>query len=109
MTRCRFIVLALLAGLCTGAVGAPVTGDIVFERKTPGTADVLPAIFPHWVHRVQFKCAVCHNETVGFKMSAGADPITMDAIEDGKFCGACHKGKPAFAVNFSTCARCHRK
>jgi c(7)-type cytochrome triheme protein len=42
-------------------------------------------------------------------MKAGTTPINMDTIEDGKFCGECHKGKPAFAVNFETCIRCHRK
>lgn len=111
MKRIRVLALfaTLLATLPASVPGAPVTGDLVFERKVPGTADVAPAIFPHWVHRVQFKCYACHNDRIGFTMEAGAAPVTMDAIEEGKYCGACHKGKPAFGVNFDTCVRCHRK
>lgn len=105
----RLIVFALLAGLVPAALAAPVVGDVVFVRKTPGSDDFAPAIFPHWVHRVKFKCFVCHNKTVGFEMKAGSTAITMDLIEEGKYCGQCHKGKPAFEVSFETCSRCHRK
>jgi len=103
------IAILLLASLASASFADPVAGDITFVRKTKGSDDVAPAFFPHWVHRVKFKCYVCHNKTVGFIMKAGSTPIDMDAIEDGKFCGECHKGKPAFAVNFETCNRCHRK
>ena len=104
-----FLWLVLLAASTSAAAAAPVTGDIVFERKTKGFDEFVPAIFPHWVHRVKYKCYVCHNDTVGFKMKAGSIDITMDMIEEGKYCGACHKGRPAFAVSFETCNRCHRK
>jgi c(7)-type cytochrome triheme protein len=103
--RYQLIVLALLAVLSSAAMGSYVIGDV----KVKGTDEFPPAIFPHWVHRVKFKCFVCHNDKVGFTMKANADPITMDAIEDGKYCGVCHKGNPAFAVGFETCSRCHRK
>jgi c(7)-type cytochrome triheme protein len=98
-----------MAALASEAGANSVVGDIKFVRKTKGTDDVAPAVFPHWVHRVKFKCYVCHNNTVGIKMKAGTTPITMDTIDEGKYCGECHKGKPAFAVNFETCIRCHRK
>ncbi len=108
-TGCFLGVGLLLSVLAFSAVAAPVVGDIRFERKTKGSDEFPPARFPHWVHRVKFKCFVCHNNSVGFKMKAGSALITMDAIEDGKYCGACHKGKPAFPVGFETCNRCHRK
>ena len=91
-------------------------GDIVFSRKTPGAdfsrktpgaGEIPPAVFPHWVHRINFKCYVCHDAI--FQMKAGADQITMDAIREGKFCGACHNGKIAFPVGFYTCNRCHHQ
>lgn len=82
-------------------------GDIVFTRKTPGTEDIPAATFPHFVHRMQFKCHVCHDSII--VMKAGANPITMDAIQDGKFCGTCHNGKVAFQATFNTCPRCHRQ
>jgi len=85
--------------------GRAVEGDIAFQRKGGGDKETPPAQFPHWVHRLRFRCYVCHDAI--FQMKAGSNPVTMDAIMDGKFCGACHDGKTAFAVGFDTCARCH--
>lgn len=96
----------VLIGLLPGGAAAGELGDIVFKRKTPGSDDVPVAIFPHYLHRMQFKCYVCHDDL--FQMKAGADDITMDAIQDGKFCGACHDGKTAFQSTFEACPRCHR-
>jgi c(7)-type cytochrome triheme protein len=102
--------LAVVAGIallaCAGSAGAE-TGDIVFARKQPGTDDVPPAVFPHFVHRIQFRCYVCHEDIVAMK--AGANPITMDAIQAGKYCGVCHNGKTAFQATFEACPRCHRQ
>ena len=107
----------LLAVLTSPAVAAPVAaapvvvGDIHLKRnaKVAGSESFAPAVFPHWVHRVNFKCYVCHNKTVGFPMKGGSTAITMEMIDEGKYCGVCHKGKPAFGVSFETCTRCHRK
>jgi c(7)-type cytochrome triheme protein len=104
--------LALGASLCVGAfmAGACLAaeyGDIAIARKAAGMDDVPPAIFPHWIHRMQFKCSACHEEL--FKIKAGANEITMDAIQAGKSCGVCHDGKAAFESNFDTCSRCHYK
>jgi c(7)-type cytochrome triheme protein len=82
-------------------------GDTLFERKSAGTDDIPAAIFPHWVHRMKFKCKACHDEL--FKMKLGANPVTMEDMAAGKWCGACHNGNEAFESNFSTCARCHLK
>lgn len=103
------LLLAEFAAVAAEAVSKPVVGDVVFVRKTKGDEEFAPAVFPHWVHRVKYKCYVCHNDTVGFKMKAGSAAITMDLLDQGKFCGVCHKGKPAFGVAFETCSRCHRK
>lgn len=99
--------LVLLATLLspTGRVEAEV-GDILFTRKTPGTAEIPPALFPHSLHRIQFKCYVCHDAIL--VMKAGANEIVMDAIQEGKFCGTCHNGKTAFQATFDSCPRCHR-
>jgi c(7)-type cytochrome triheme protein len=80
-----------------------VEGDIVFKSKDPG--GITPAIFPHWIHRIRYKCYACHPSL--FDMKAGGKTITMEAITQGKFCGACHNGKIAWAVTFETCNRCH--
>lgn len=109
--RLSFILISLLLAtwLSPALAEEEVRGDVVFVRKTKGAEEFPPAVFSHWKHRVKFKCFVCHNKTVGFEMKADSTPVTMDAINDGKYCGACHKGLPAFAVGFETCSRCHRK
>ena len=96
--------LSLLSLLIAGTAQGEV-GDIAFTRKTPGTNDVPAATFPHFVHRMQFKCHVCHEDI--FVMKAGANAITMDAMEEGKSCGVCHNGKTAFQATFNSCPRCH--
>jgi len=103
MKRAILVVVLLLAAW--SASNAAEYGDVAFQRKAQGMDDVPPAVFPHWIHRMQYKCTACHEET--FKMKAGADEITMDMIQSGQSCGLCHNGKAAFESNFDTCPRCH--
>lgn len=102
-------VLLILASLTLAGGGAVYAayGDLVFERKgaNQGTTSIKPAIFPHWVHRARFRCYVCHPKP--FEMQQGANDITMDKIQKGQFCGACHNGRIAFDVEFQSCDRCH--
>jgi c(7)-type cytochrome triheme protein len=97
----------VLIGMVIGAAGvaAAVEGDIQFARKPELGAEPPPAVFPHWVHRMRFKCYVCHDAI--FQMKAGTNPVTMESIQQGKYCGNCHDGKTAFAVGFDSCPRCH--
>ena len=54
------------------------------------------------------KCNACHTKI--FKMKKGADKITMAAMKEGKFCGACHNGEKAFKANDpADCKKCHKK
>jgi c(7)-type cytochrome triheme protein len=98
--------LALVTLVLTLGAARAEPGDVGFVRKTPGTEDIPAAVFPHFLHRMQFKCHVCHDAIV--QMKAGANTIDMPAIQAGKFCGACHNGKLAFQATFDTCPRCHR-
>jgi len=68
--------------------------------------DYPPAVFPHWRHRIRFKCSACHPQI--FEMKKGANNITMNAIREGKFCAECHNGNVAFEVSFQSCYRCHK-
>ncbi|MFQ5915165.1 MAG: c(7)-type cytochrome triheme domain-containing protein [Nitrospinota bacterium] len=98
--------LLLLLGLLWGtAVAQSVPGDIVFEREA-GEKGVPAAVFPHWLHRVRFRCYVCHPQI--FEMKKGANAITMEKIRGGEFCGRCHNGRTAFPVDFQSCSRCHK-
>ncbi len=56
------------------------------------------------------KCADCHTKPKLFEMKQGKDKITMKDMNEGKFCGACHDGKKAFAAKDpADCVKCHKK
>lgn len=78
-------------------------GDVVLNKRSD-TEGVRPVIFPHWFHRIRFRCKVCHSE-LGFEMRAGANDVTMAEIIDGKFCGMCHNGEIAWSTE--NCDLCH--
>lgn len=97
---------ALLAAGLTLLAGAPLQaeyGDVIFNRRAEKEG-VRPVIFPHWFHRIRFRCKVCHYE-FGFKMRAGANDVSMSDIIDGKFCGMCHDGEVAWSPD--RCDLCH--
>lgn len=109
----RFSGLALILGfmLATVAFGPAaaqkVPADFAFEqgKDSPG-----PVTFSHEKHKEKFpKCTACHTKV--FKMKKGqSGTLTMAAMEEGKFCGACHDGKQAFSVkDKATCEKCHAK
>lgn len=113
----RFAVAKLQSSLVAGAflsilcatTALAVLGDIPFERKGQSAEDAVeipPAVFPHWFHRIRFRCYVCHPDV--FVMKRGANSITMDDIRAGKFCGQCHNGGVAWGLSFEVCALCHR-
>ncbi len=77
--------------------------DVVLNRISEAN-DMRPVIFPHWFHRIRFRCKVCHHE-LGFEMRAGANQIDMGKIIDGQYCGMCHNGQIAWAVE--ECHLCH--
>ena len=85
--------------------GAPRAeyGDVVLNQRSEAEG-VRPVVFPHWFHRVRFRCAVCHGE-LQFKMRVGANDIQMKDIADGRFCGACHNGQVAWSPE--RCDLCH--
>jgi len=78
-------------------------GDVVLNRNSEA-AGMRPVIFPHWFHRIRFRCKVCHNE-LGFEMRAGANHVTMGDIFAGRFCGMCHNDRVAWGL--ASCNLCH--
>jgi c(7)-type cytochrome triheme protein len=77
--------------------------DVVLNRRSEKEG-VRPVVFPHWFHRIRFRCKVCHNE-LGFVMRAGANDVRMVDIANGKFCGMCHDGGIAWGAD--RCDLCH--
>jgi c(7)-type cytochrome triheme protein len=98
------LVCAVVFGL--GLASAPARaeyGDIVINNYSDA-AGMRPVIFPHWFHRVRFRCKVCHAD-LGFQFKAGGNQINMLKIIDGQFCGACHNGEVAWSAE--NCNLCH--
>lgn len=80
-------------------------GDIILNSKHESMrkAGVKDVMFPHWFHRIRFKCKVCHEDI--FIIKAGANDINMNKIIQGEKCGKCHNGIVAWEPLY--CDRCH--
>ncbi|MCU7855466.1 MAG: hypothetical protein KZQ79_07215 [Candidatus Thiodiazotropha sp. (ex Lucinoma borealis)] len=101
LTRFITTILAILALSVT--VSLAEYGDVVINNHSDD-AGMRPVVFPHWFHRIRFRCKVCHAD-LGFKFKAGGNGITMLKIIDGEYCGACHNGDIAWSVE--NCDICH--
>jgi c(7)-type cytochrome triheme protein len=99
----RWLPLVFVFALAPVAAARAEYADVVLNKHAEAEG-VRPVVFPHWFHRVRFRCAVCHDE-LGFKMRAGSNEVTMKDIVDGKFCGGCHNGEIAWSPD--RCDLCH--
>ena len=96
--------IALLVALAAAAPEAAAEyGDVVLNNSAE-KAGVRPVVFPHWFHRIRFRCKVCHSE-LGFRMRAGSNNVLMADIAGGRFCGMCHNGQVAWGAE--NCDLCH--
>ena len=95
------LVAVVLASFATEARAE--YGDVILNRYSDQEG-VRPVVFPHWFHRIRFRCKVCHSE-LGFEMRAGANDVRMVDISDGRFCGMCHNGEVAWSTE--NCGLCH--
>lgn len=95
--------VVLVAWMVASATARAEYGDVVMNNYSDG-AGMRPVVFPHWFHRVRFRCKVCHAD-LGFRFKAGGNEVTMLKIIDGQFCGACHNGGLAWSVE--NCNLCH--
>jgi c(7)-type cytochrome triheme protein len=101
--RLHLATAAFLIGLLAMPPAAAEYADVVLNLKSEKEG-VRPVVFPHWFHRIRFRCKVCHFE-LGFRMRAGSNVVTMADIMDGRFCGMCHNGQVAWASD--RCELCH--
>ena len=79
-------------------------GDIVY------TQPLKSVVFSHELHVVKkgLGCDKCHSglfAPAAYSATEKGD-FTMASFSKGKYCGACHNGRTAFASD-SQCARCH--
>lgn len=100
------VLAALALGVLLGVAAPDVRaeyGDVVINNYSDA-AGMRPVVFPHWFHRIRYRCKVCHAD-LGFKFKAGGNEINMVKVIDGQFCGACHNGDVAW--NVENCNMCH--
>ncbi len=102
---CSFgaLVLVVLTTMILSSSSLAEYGDVILNNRSEAEG-VRPVIFPHWFHRIRFRCKVCHGE-LGFEMRAGANDVSMKEIMEGKFCGMCHDGRTAWSSE--NCDLCH--
>ena len=76
----RFAVFGLMAGLAMLVI-TPAKAEYadVIINNYADAAGMRPVVFPHWFHRIRFRCKVCHAD-LGFKFKAGGNKITMAKI-----------------------------
>ncbi len=80
----------------------PLSLNIFIEAKVPLMANV---VFPHSIHTYWLSCKTCHPKI--FLPEAGANPISMEEIFKGEWCGRCHN-RVAFPFwPRENCDRCH--
>lgn len=106
--RLRFLIVLLLgtfAFLLMPNYSSAEYADIILNKKAESMrlAGVNDVLFPHWFHRIRFKCKVCHEDI--FILRAGANDIDMNQIMNGEKCGKCHNGVIAWEPIY--CERCH--
>lgn len=101
---CMRAVLAALTFSVGSAMAVP-SGKTVEFASSKGKVT-----FDGKVHADKgLKCADCHSKPKLFEMKKGGDKMPMAAMNDGKFCGACHDGKKAFSVKAAAdCVKCHQ-
>lgn len=103
INRNQIFISLVLFLLTVPTVAVAEYGDVLINNYSDA-AGMRPVVFPHWFHRIRFRCKVCHAD-LGFKMEAGGNKINMLKIIDGEYCGACHNGEVAWSVE--NCDVCH--
>ncbi len=101
-----YVALLLLTMFLWVNQAAAEYGDIVMNAKAEAMreAEVDDVLFPHWFHRIRYRCNVCHEKI--FTLKAGSNDITMANISiEHKMCGVCHDGSIAWEA--LECERCH--
>lgn len=110
MKKCFIVLLTVLAFFQTMAVREASASDPVNGGGILYTEPVKAVLFTHRAHgeKQGLTCDRCHSglfEMEALKVQEKKD-FNMESLYRGKYCGACHNGKQAFASD-TQCARCH--
>jgi c(7)-type cytochrome triheme protein len=99
--------LAVVVTIWVGAVAAvPLAAGTpaIIVMQQPDVSDEAPVLFKHWKHQRAYKCYSCHP---GIFPQWEKTLFDHDAMDAGKYCGACHDGKVAFLPDDEECEVCH--
>ena len=86
----RLIATLLLIAGCAGMFGEAVVGEALAEygdvvmNNYSSNAGMRPVVFPHWFHRVRFRCKVCHAD-LGFQFKAGGMALARQQVSHVAF------------------------
>lgn len=103
MRRGGGLLVAAISIVSAGALAAAFPAIVRIPPKRPSAPRPVPAAsFSHRRHQ-SFGCHACHPSTfpqapLGF---------THEEMSQGRFCGQCHDGGIAFAIDGAACRRCH--
>lgn len=95
------VALAMTVGIALAA--SYPEAPIVYDKPVRGV------IFSHKAHVDKgLSCEMCHNRLFEMQAKKAQEnkDFVMEALYQGKYCGACHNGSLAFASN-TRCATCH--
>ena len=106
----NLLLIIFLALFCIANVSASGKSSFSDGGGILYTQPVKSVLFKHQHHvdAKKISCEKCHSGL--FEMQAllaqEKKDFVMDSLYKGKYCGACHNGKDAFAAQ-NQCARCH--
>lgn len=81
--------------------GFKIPADMTFKNGK-GT---IVGHFSHEFHTAAYQCSDCHTKLYPY---GKGKPTSMQQMETGASCGACHDGNSAFSVR-GDCLKCHKK
>src|SRR6185369_1307801 len=103
MNRLVLFLLATLLACPALSCGADIKETLYFTTQKAGKVP-----FEHESHlqRLNKNCSACHNTI--FHITRKKNPVyTMEDMEKGKSCGACHNKENPRAPQLNNCTRCH--
>jgi len=88
----------------TKEISDKVTANIMLEKPVKA----VPFNHKGHIEMVGGDCESCHDKLFQFKIGAAADSGNFNhkSFKEGKYCGGCHDGSNAFAMD-KECTKCH--
>ena len=102
MKNALFALTLILTAIPLNAFAVPAGRTLTWEGGGQGTVE-----FEGREHAEKgYACTACHPSL--FQKKYGSAAMTMKALDEGRFCGACHDGKTAFSTHEPRkCHKCH--